>query len=60
LLDLGNKYFPTHGCDNCWGDLHVGCTEQCQKEFREHGEFMMDLWSLIRLIFPRESANDKE
>ena len=21
LLNLVTKYFPTNGCDNCWGDL---------------------------------------
>jgi len=54
IMEIGNKYFPTYGCDNCWGDLHEGCTEQCKKEFRESGEFGKDLWSIIRLIFPKE------
>jgi hypothetical protein len=50
IFDLNNKYFPTHGCDNCWGDLHSGCTEQCKKEFRESLEFGTDLWKLARII----------
>jgi len=50
IFNLGNKYFPTHGCDNCWGDLHQGCTEQCKKEFRESRKFYQDLWSLVKLI----------
>jgi len=52
LFDLDKKYFPTHGCDNCWGDLHQGCSAQCRKEFRESLEFGKDLWSIIRLIYP--------
>lgn len=52
ILEIGDKYFPTHGCDNCWGDLHQGCTEQCKREFREAGEFFGDLWSIIQLIYP--------
>ena len=50
IYRLVDKYFPTHGCDNCWGDLHQGCTKQCKKEFREARKFAKDLWSLIRLI----------
>lgn len=53
LFELERKYFPTNGCDNCWGDLHQDCTEQCKREFRESLEFGKDLWSLIRLIYPK-------
>lgn len=59
LIDLGRKYFPTNGCDNCWGDLHQGCTEQCQKEFRESLEFGKDLWSLIRIIYPNKESEEE-
>jgi len=51
LFELDNKYFPTHGCDNCWGDLHQGCTEKCRREFDESRKFGKDLWSLVHLIF---------
>ena len=54
IFELGDKYFPTHGCDNCWGDLRQGCTEQCRKEFKEGGDFMSDLWSLIKLIYSKK------
>jgi len=54
IFELGDKYFPTNGCDNCWGDLHQGCTEQCKKEFKESGEFLGDLWSLTNLILNRK------
>lgn len=50
LFDLNNKYFPTNGCDNCWGDLHEGCSEQCKREFQQSMKFGQDLWSLVRLI----------
>ena len=53
IFELIDKYFPTNGCDNCWGDLHGVCTEQCQKEFRESLEFGKDLWSLINIIYPK-------
>jgi hypothetical protein len=49
IFELKNKYFPTHGCDNCWGDLHQGCTEQCKKEFVESSAFYKDLWKLVNL-----------
>ena len=52
LFEIGDKYFPTNGCDNCWGDLHQGCSEQCQKEYRDSIKFGQDLWSIIRLIYP--------
>ena len=45
-----DKYTPTHGCDNCWGDLHQGCTNECKAEFKLMGELSQDLWSLIRLV----------
>jgi hypothetical protein len=50
IFELEDKYFPRHGCENCWGDLHQGCTEQCKKEFRECQEFGTDLWKLVRKI----------
>ena len=53
LFELEDKYYPTNGCDNCWGDEHIGCTEQCKKEFRESSAFGQDLWSIIRIIYPK-------
>ena len=49
-LEIMDKYAHPNGCDNCWGDLHQGCSEQCKKEFRESAEFGQDLWSLMHLI----------
>lgn len=54
IFKIGDKYFPTNGCDNCWGDLHQGCSEQCRKEFRESLKFGQDLWSIIHLIYPKD------
>jgi len=54
MIKIKRKYFPTNGCQNCWGDLHQGCSEQCKKEFREASIFNKDLWSLIRLIYPEK------
>jgi len=50
---LVDKYFPTKGCENCWGDLGGRCSEQCQKEFREMGKFATDLWALVHLTSHR-------
>lgn len=52
--ELDKKYFPTNGCDNCWGDLHRGCSETCRREFKESLQFGKDLWSLIRIFYPLE------
>ena len=49
IHELIDKYFPTNGCDNCWGDLHQGCSEQCRREFVEGSKFARDLWELVRL-----------
>ena len=51
INEFEKKYFPTHGCDNCWGDLHQGCTEKCRKEFRQSFEFGQGLWEIIHKIF---------
>lgn len=51
MYEISNKYFPTNGCENCWGDLHKKCTEQCLKESKEHFNFLSDLWQLIHFIF---------
>lgn len=50
LIDIERDYFPTHGCDNCWGDLHQGCSEQCKKEFQESLKFGTRLWKLVHSI----------
>ena len=54
-FEILNKYTPTHGCDNCWGDLHVGCSSKCQEEFRIMGELSKDLWGLIHLITEKDT-----
>jgi len=48
LIEFGSKYAPKpNGCDNCWGDLHSGCSEKCKNEFKEYGAFWNDLRILI-------------
>lgn len=56
-LELNEKYYPTNGCDNCWGDLGGSCTLECREEFRKAHEFSKDLWSLIRVIHPAPKEN---
>lgn len=46
---LSNKYFPTPGCPNCWGDYGGSCTDKCRAEFSASREFVNDLYELIRL-----------
>ena len=43
IREITDKYFPTNGCENCWGDLHQGCTEKCQEEFKIRRNFIKDL-----------------
>jgi len=50
ILSLVNKYTPTHGCDNCWGDLHETCSLKCIEETERAREFTTDLYSFIRII----------
>lgn len=59
-FELSNKYFPTKGCANCWGDLHQGCTAECVEEFRKAHEFSKDLWSLIRIIYPKPAPKERQ
>ena len=37
IMELSNniaiKYAPLHGCENCRGDLHQGCSDECKHEF---------------------------
>ena len=47
MRNLTNKFFPTNGCENCWGDLHQDCTEKCKEEFRIARIFNLDLRELI-------------
>jgi len=47
LLD---KYTPRHGCENCFGDLHQGCTEKCREELQKGMEFSGELWKLIKMV----------
>ena len=53
FMELDDKYFPTSGCENCRGDLHQGCSEKCKQESRDSYGFNQDLWSLIRIIYPK-------
>jgi len=50
IMNLSNKYTPTNGCDNCWGDLHQGCTDKCKQEFKNSTEFIKELYNFIRLV----------
>jgi len=47
---IDQKYFPTRGCDNCWGDLGRDCDETCRQEFRDSLKFGQDLWVLVHYL----------
>lgn len=49
IIRLSDKYTPTNGCDNCWGDLYQGCTEKCKEEVRIAHKFVNELYSLVRI-----------
>ena len=49
VFNLMDKYFPTNGCDNCWGDLGGRCSDECHKEFSNARKFGQDLWNLVIL-----------
>jgi len=49
IIQLSNKYTPTNGCDNCWGDLGQGCTIDCKQEFKKSSEFIKDMHKLVVL-----------
>jgi len=49
IIRLANKYTPTVGCENCWGDLGQGCTEKCKDEFKKSNEFVGEIYRLVRV-----------
>ena len=49
IMELSNRYTPCNGCDNCWGDLHQGCTDKCREEFTKSSEFGRELFFLVQL-----------
>lgn len=48
--NIDSKYFPSRGCDNCWGDLGTGCSDTCRQEHRESLRFGQDLWVLVHYL----------
>ncbi len=55
LIKFAAKYAPTNGCDNCWGDLHIGCTDQCIEEFRKAGNLAIELRTFVGEFFDIKS-----
>ena len=53
-----DEYAPTHGCDNCLSDAHVGCTDECRAEFKRGHQLSNDLWELIGLVV--QTLKDKD
>jgi len=49
VFALTKKYAPTDGCDNCWGDLHRGCSTKCKTQFKTAVALSRDLWNLVRM-----------
>ena len=36
IEEIQNMIPLPSGCDNCWGDLHQGCTDACKKSSDEY------------------------
>lgn len=49
IIKLSNKYTPTNGCKNCWGDLRQGCSEKCKEEFKKLAQFISDLYFIVNI-----------
>jgi hypothetical protein len=39
---------PPSGCDNCWGDLHVGCSDECRADSRRFTEWRDKIVEALR------------
>lgn len=59
-IEIGSKFFPSTGCENCHGDLHQGCSDECKESSRKSHEFYKDIWSLIKIIYPDNLVGLKE
>lgn len=55
---IDDKYFPTRGCDNCWGDLGRGCEDRCRDEHRASLKFGQDLWVLVHYLANHPRTDD--
>ena len=49
VLELADTYCPTKGCENCWGDLHQGCSVRCRHDFEDYAQFVKQLWALLMM-----------
>lgn len=49
LHSIASKYVPWKGCENCWGDTHLGCTDECLRNQQVQESFIDELKSLITL-----------
>ena len=36
--EIVSRYVPDKGCDNCLGDLHQGCTDECKANWKLSNE----------------------
>ena len=49
IIRTVNEFAPCNGCDNCWGDLGAGCTQQCREEFARARKLTNILFELARI-----------
>ena len=49
IIELSDRYTPTPGCENCHGDLGVGCTTECINQFQAARSLISELYSLVRI-----------
>lgn len=50
-----SKYVLDKGCENCWGDLHQGCTDECKANWKLSNE-VADLLTTARAEGKREGV----
>ena len=61
LVGLAYKYIELpSGCDNCWGDLHLSCTDDCRASSREHNEKIMDFVKTMYALLSEQRKKERE
>ena len=46
IRKISDEFAPSNGCENCWGDLHQGCTEECVETLKKWGKLFREIDSL--------------
>lgn len=49
---IAYKYWFPSGCDNCWGDLGIGCTDACRRSGNENTDKFTEIKAIIQEFVP--------